>query len=387
MKKVLITASTLPRWKGDSEPRFVLDFAKAISNKYEVTILVPWSKGAQEREKLEGINIIRYHYFPIRRCETLCYPGAILGRVKEKKIRGLLVPFLILSQMMQLFRYLGKYDYAVAHWIIPQGIVQSFFKKPYMLICHGSDVRAMNKGIVKKLKKRALQKAEAVVVVSNELRQQVEQIFGVGDVVVQPMGVDISEFCIPVEEKEKKDGKIILFVGRLDKIKGIEYLIGAMEYMDAKLVIVGDGILREKLEMQAKKYGDKVKFMGAVEHSKLPYIYAKADVFVAPSITLENGATEGFGLVLVEALAAGIPVIGTRTGGMKDIILDNENGYFVEEKNSRMIADKVNYLLNNREVYERLAGNAKQTIRKYDWNYVGEEYARLIGENIDSEVS
>lgn len=387
MKKVLITASTLPRWKGDSEPRFVLDFAKAISNKYEVTILVPWSKGAQEREKLEGINIIRYHYFPIRRCETLCYPGAILGRVKEKKIRGLLVPFLVLSQMMQLFRYLGKYDYAVAHWIIPQGIVQSFFKKPYMLICHGSDVRAMNKGIIKKLKKRALQKAEAVVVVSNELRQQVEQIFGVGDAVVQPMGVDISEFCIPVEEKEKRDGKTILFVGRLDKIKGIEYLIGAMEYMDANLVIVGDGILREKLEMQAKKYGDKVKFMGAVEHSKLPYIYVQADVFVAPSITLENGATEGFGLVLVEALAAGIPVIGTRTGGMKDIILDNENGYFVEEKNSRMIADKVNYLLNNREVYERLAGNAKQTIRKYDWNYVGEEYARLIGENIDSEVS
>lgn len=378
MKKILITTTTFIRWEGDSEPRFVLDFAKSISHQYDVTILAPWAQGACEREVLEGVKVIRYHYFPFRRWEKLCYPGSILGRIKDNWIRILMVPFLLLSLTIHLFFCMKNYDFFIVNWIIPQGIIQSFFKKPYMLICHGSDVWALNKGIMKILKKRALQRAKAVTVVSDELRQKVEELFDIKRIFIYPMGVDISKFNIGKMDKQVKKDKIILYVGRLDKIKGVEYLIEAMKYIDAKLWIVGDGILRKKLEMQAEKYREKIVFLGAIDHSKLPEIYAAADIFVAPSITLQNGAVEGFGLVLIEAMAVGIPVIGTNTGGIKDIISNGKNGFLVEEKNSLMIAEKVNELLSDPYTYHEMSQNAQNTVKKYDWHYVGMKYSYLI---------
>lgn len=378
MKKILITATTLPRWKGDAEPRFVLDFAKSVSKKYKVTILAPSFSGALEHERLEGIEILRYHYFPIHSMETLCYPGSIMGRIKEKKSRIFLVPFLLLSLTMKLMQCQREYDFIIANWIIPQGIIQSFFKKPYMIICHGSDVKALNKGILKLCKQKALKKAKAVAVVSNELKQQLKDIFLYENPFVLPMGVNISDFNNIPGKAEHDEFKTVLFVGRLEKIKGVEYLIEAMKYIDARLLIVGDGNLRDELENKAKEQGEKIRFLGAVEHSRLPRIYAAADVFVAPSITLDNGGVEGFGLVLIEAMAAGTPVVGTRSGGIKDIISDGENGYLVEEKNSAEIARKVNKLLNNPALSKAITECAKKTVLRYDWEAVGDRYIELI---------
>lgn len=374
MKKILITASTFPRWEGDTEPRFVLDFAKEISKEYDVTVLTPWAQGAKESEVLEGVHVERYHYFPIKKWETLCAPGSIISRIKEKKIRILLVPFLIISLIVNLLICLKDYEFVMAHWIIPQGLVQSIFNKPYMIICHGSDVRAMNNGFIKRMKIYALKKAHSISVVSNELKNQVEELFGISNVMVQPMGVEVSKFQNNRDRAHWNEEKTILFVGRLDKIKGIPYLIDAMEEIDARLVIAGDGALRTELQKLAEPFGEKVVFLGAVEHSRLPEIYENADVFVAPSITLENGATEGFGLVFVEAMAAGLPVIGTATGGIKDIIDDGVNGYLVEEKNSSAIAEQVNYIFKHPEVYSNMSIASKEKAQLYDWENVGRQY-------------
>lgn len=101
-KRLLVTASTFPRWKGDTEPRFVLDLCKYLAEWFDVTALVPYAPGAEEKEILERVTVIRYHYFPIHKWETLCYPGAIVPRIKEKKIRLLLVPCLFLALYFQL---------------------------------------------------------------------------------------------------------------------------------------------------------------------------------------------------------------------------------------------------------------------------------------------
>ena len=118
MKKLLITASTFPRWEGDTEPRFVLDLSKHMTDEFDVTVLVPAAPGAKDREVLEGIKVIRYHYFPIHKWETLCYPGAIVPRIKEKKIRVFLVPFLFLSLYFHLFKLLPQFDIVHAHWLL-----------------------------------------------------------------------------------------------------------------------------------------------------------------------------------------------------------------------------------------------------------------------------
>ncbi|WP_143087440.1 hypothetical protein [Butyrivibrio proteoclasticus] len=90
-KKLLVTASTFPRWENDTEPRFVLDLSKALTEYFDVTCLVPACPEAKDSEVLEGVKVLRYHYFPIHKFETLCYPGAIVPRIKQNKARATLL--------------------------------------------------------------------------------------------------------------------------------------------------------------------------------------------------------------------------------------------------------------------------------------------------------
>lgn len=381
-KKLLVTASTFPRWEGDTEPRFVLDLSKNMADEYDVTVLVPAAPGAKEEEELEGVKVIRYHYFPIHQWETLCYPGAIVPRIKEKKSRILLVPFLFLSLYIHLFRLLPEYDIVHAHWLIPQGIVQSFFKKPYIVTGHGGDVTSLNKGILRKLKIRCLKRAKHVTVVSDHLKYRVQEL--VKDIYpsVISMGVDTSKFgkkyFVP-NYFGQEDKKVVLFVGRLAEIKGVTYLIEAMKVVDAMLVVVGDGPLRRELEEQAMELGkEKVQFLGGKTHEELKTIYASADIFVAPSVTAKDGAQEGFGLVMLEAMASGLPVVASNSGGITQLIKDGENGLLCEERNVKQLICKINKLLIDEGEYRRIVQKSEDNIREYDYRVIATKYCQVL---------
>lgn len=363
-KKLLVTASTFPRWDGDTEPRFILDLSKSLSEYFDITVLAPMCPGAKEKEILEGVKVIRYHYFPIHKWETLCYPGAIVPRIKEKKIRALLVPFLFWGLWFKMLRIHKKFDVVHAHWIIPQGIVQSFFKTPYIVTGHGGDVMELNTGIFKILKKRVFRKAKYITVVSQKAAKLLLNMYDVKNVVVQSMGCDTEKFSPSkrIENYFNQNGKkVILFVGRFVEIKGIKYLINAMKNIDAKLVIVGKGPQENELKALAKTFGEKVMFLQAQNHVTLPTIYSSSDIFVVPSITLEGGITEGAPTVITEALASGLPVIGTKTGGIQEMINDNFDSFLIEEKNSDMIAEKINFLIKNDEIYRQFSNHARLT--------------------------
>lgn len=380
-KKLLVTGSTFPRWKGDTEPRFVLDLSEALTEYFDVTALVPAAPGAENEEVMNGVKVIRYHYFPIHKWETLCYPGAIVPRIKEKKIRVLLVPFLFLSLYWHLFRLLPKFDVVHAHWIIPQGIVQSFFMKPYIVTSHGGDARAFNRGIMKSFKQRCLRKAKYVTVVSESLKNEVKKLFPINNICTIPMGYRKQAFGkqYAVKNYFNQNGKkVVLFVGRLAEIKGVRYLIEAMKQIDAKLVIVGDGDLRDKLEEQAKEQGNKIQFLGAKTHDELKTIYASSDVFVMPSITMPDGSQEGFGLVTLEAIASGLPVVASDSSGIKDIIHTGENGILVREKDSESLARAINNLLTDSEQYNVIVQKAQESIREYDYRYLAKRYRDIL---------
>ena len=348
-KRLLITGSTFPRYKGDTEPRFILDLARYLNEYAEVTVLVPAAPGAADRELLEGVSVIRYHYFPIHSLETLCYPGAIVPRIREKKVRALLVPWLFIALYRNLIKMRGDYDIVHANWLIPQGIVQSFVKKPYIVTGHGGDVTSLNKGILKKLKKKCLKNAYGVTAVSEPLMQVLNEIHENPNQAVIPMGCDTKIFGREFRKENyfnQNGRKVILFVGRLAEKKGVCYAIEAMRYVDnAMLVIVGDGPLRNELTAQAealhKEKGKKIVFMGAKTHEELKEIYASADIFVMPSITAKDGDKEGFGLVMLEAFASGLPIVASRSGGIVDLVKDGVNGYLVPEKDSVGLADRI----------------------------------------------
>lgn len=385
-KKLLVTASTFPRWENDTEPRFVLDLCRHMTDQFDVTVLVPAAPGAKEKEVLDGVKVIRYHYFPIHKWETLCYPGAIVPRIREKKVRILLVPFLLLSLYFHLMRLLPNYDLVHAHWLIPQGIVQSFFKKPYIVTGHGGDVTSLNKGILRRLKIRCLKKASGVTVVSEHLRSQVQKLSPGIEPSVISMGVDSTRFGKQYRVSNyfgQEEKKVVLFVGRLVEKKGVTYLIEAMKEVDALLVIVGDGPLREKLEAQsyaanAISEWDKIRFLGAKTHEELRIIYASADLFVCPSVTAKDGDQEGIPTLIMEAMASGLPVIASNSGGTGGLVKNGINGFLCEEKNVQQLANNVRRLLCDEKLYLRMQEEEKKIIGQYDYRCIAKKYKNLL---------
>lgn len=386
-KKLLITGSTFPRYQNDTEPRFILDLAKALNQYADVTVLVPADPHARTEEILENVKVKRYHYFPIHSLETLCYPGAIFSRIKQKKARGLLVPWLFLSLYHQLKKNAKQYDLVLSNWLIPQGIVSSYVPGvPYYLVGHGGDITSLNKGIFRKLKIRCLKKASGVVTVSEPLMQIAKDLYPNQHTAVISMGCDMQMFGERYRQEQYFDQgnrSVILFAGRLVEIKGVQYLIKAMQYIpNALLIVVGDGSQREELERLAKScYGsdDVVRFLGAKTHDELRYIYASSDVFVMPSITLESGQKEGFGLVGLEALASGLPVVASDSGGISSLIKDEYNGFLVEEKDEKAIANRVNMLLRDHTCYQEISMHAKETAKQYDYTVIAQIFAAFMG--------
>ncbi len=380
-KRLLVTASTFPRWEGDTEPRFVLDLSKELKRYFDVTVLAPAAPGAKSKEVLEGVKVIRYHYFPIHRYETLCYPGAIVPRIKEKKVRIILVPFLFIALFLNILKLRTHFDLVHAHWLIPQGIVQSFFNIPYIVTGHGGDVTSLNKGIIKKLKIKCLSRAKVVTVVSNALKKEVKYIYPNKKVYVISMGCDTSLFSPKYRIAnyfQQNNKPVLLFVGRLAEKKGVTYLIDAMKGIDAKLVIVGDGPLKIDLMKQAEPMKEKICFLGAKTHQELVRIYASADIFVAPSITAADGDKEGLGLVILEAMASGLPVVASNSGGIVEIVEDGVNGFLCEEKNVAQLTDRINTLINSSELRKKMSLNGIVTAENRSYPKLAYKYYKVI---------
>lgn len=381
--KVLITASTFPRFAHDTEPRFILDLAEALQKYCDVTVLVPSAPDALSREVLNGVKVIRYRYFPVKKLETLCYPGAIVPRVKQKKARALLIPFLFISLWINVRKYEKHFDIVNCHWIIPQGIVQSFCKKKYLITGHGADVVSLNAGPIKALKTRCLKKASGITVVSTRLKDFLEKNYNVKNIKICPMGCKLDVFS-PNHRIEnyfgQEDKKVVLFVGRLAEKKGVKYLIQAMKMIDARLIIVGTGPLETELkELAAKETGDIV-FLGNKTHEELKIIMPSADVYAAPSITAKGGDTEGIPVSIMEAMASGVPVVASDSGGISDLVKNGENGLLTKEKDVKGIADAINSILFNDELAGVLTTNAAKTIREYDYDVIAKNYYDMYQE-------
>lgn len=381
MKKLLVTASTFPRWKDDTEPKFIYDLCKEYAKYYEVTVLVPSAPGAKSRERMEGINVIRYRYFPIKKLETLAYPGAIVPRVKEKKSRALLIPFFFLAMYVAIFREIKKVDYVHSNWLIPQGIVQGLFKKPYILTGLGGDVTSLNKGLPKKMKAHAVNKASAITAVSADLKKVLQEVYQIEDVQVIPMGVDLKKFTPEnrVENYFDQNGKpVILFVGRLVEKKGARYIIQAMKNINAVLIIVGDGPERKNLEALAQTVDGDIRFLGPKNKDELAVLNASCDIFCAPSVIAQDGDKDGLPVAIIEAMASGAPIVASNIGGINEAVHNEVNGFLVEDKNTEQLVEKINKLIQDPGVLAEMSKESRKIATAFDFVEIGQRYKALF---------
>jgi len=204
---------------------------------------------------------------------------------------------------------------------------------------------------------------------------------------VIPNGVDTNLFSRRTDgysfrEKYGIIGNVILFVGRLSKVKGLNYLIDAMpeilnEVPDAILLIIGpDFGLKTELRRRAKQLyiEKKVLFTGTLSGAELVDSYAASDVFVLPSIA------ESFGIVLLEAMAMGKPVIATDIGAARDLIQNGVNGFIIKPRRPDQIAKAVISLIKNRNLATKMGDINRKIASEYSWDNITQAISQVYRE-------
>jgi D-inositol-3-phosphate glycosyltransferase len=203
-----------------------------------------------------------------------------------------------------------------------------------------------------------------------------------------PCGVDLNVFT-PGTDLDRRGARqtlspdglpTLLFVGRLDPIKGIDLLLESVARMQtrARLVVVGGNPQGgdpevERLRGRAVELGigERVGFPGAVPHAELSAYYRGADTLVVTS------RYESFGLVAVEALACGTPVVAARVGGLPSIVHEGENGMLVPWRSPDAFAERLDLLLADEALRTRIQGQARPSVERFDWRHIGDEVRDL----------
>ena len=209
---------------------------------------------------------------------------------------------------------------------------------------------------------------------------------------VVPCGVNLDVFC-PVDKTRarqqlgfNRDESIVLFVGRFSPLKGIDRLLESLSHLKhrkrLRLVIVGgDGKKAPEsrnLQGLSQEWGvqDRVTFAGRIEHQSLPLYYSAADVLVVPSLY------ESFGLVALESLASGTPVVATRVGAMEHLIKEGETGHVVSNGSPRLLANAIETFVSGRNTLS--AEEIRGSVLKFSWANVAsallEEYTKVLGQ-------
>ncbi|OGD63385.1 hypothetical protein A2160_02790 [Candidatus Beckwithbacteria bacterium RBG_13_42_9] len=302
-------------------------------------------------------------------------------------------------QSLQLIK-LKKYDLIHAH-IFPASIVGALLKKatglPLIITVQGGDMADYAETgsnfsfFIKPIISRALKKADLVHTVSDQLKRDVKKI-GAMNIRVIPNGVDSLLFKPRNKIKLRKvlgleSGKfIIISHSRLTPKNGLDILIKAISRSKSKenvlLLLVGNGEQESDLRRLTNQLclQKQVRFYGYQPKEMVAKLLATADIFVRPS------RQEGFGISFLEAMASGIPVIGTEIGGITDFIKDGQNGLLIKKAVVGELINKIEYLQANKNLQQVLGKNSRLTAQKYSWSkicsHIESQYQSILNKNM-----
>ncbi len=218
------------------------------------------------------------------------------------------------------------WDGIVAHWLAPSALAALPTRIPLLAIAHGGDIHTLRRLRLLGPALRLLRRRRAeLVFVSHELRELARAAAPtlsswLETARIQPMGLDLARFSII----ERAPERVVLFVGRLVPIKGVDVLLAAARHLatpGVRIVIAGDGPARAELEQLASS---SVEFLGAIAPEVRDRWLARAGVVVIPSRVMPSGRSEGMPVVALEALAAGVPVVASNVGGLQSLVGDGD---------------------------------------------------------------
>jgi glycosyltransferase involved in cell wall biosynthesis len=402
-KNILILTTTFPRWQNDDRiPPFVFYLSKALTEYYNVYVLVPHTSGSRHFEIMDGICVYRFSYFYPGKLQRLCnVSGGILANLRKGALGKIQVPFLFFFEFLSLLKLclVKKISLINSHWMVPSGFVAVLVSKllniPHILTVHAADIFFLNRIFGGRDLIRFISSSTNIIIAEGSyVAENIRKLLSVSSCIrVVPMGVDTLRFKNLNNKREERikhkindSVKLILFVGRLVEKKGLEYLIKAMPKIikvipGSKLFIIGEGPMEEKLKTATNELSvsESVDFLGPMGHKQIVSYYAASDAVVIPSIIDSFGETEGMPAVLMESLAMGLPVVASSISGIPDIIEDGSNGWLVAPSDADALARKIIEVLNMDSVILRqISEKARITAERYDWANIGKIYKEYI---------
>jgi len=395
--KVCILTTSFPLGKGDISGMFVLEQARhLIKHGASISVVAPHHSGSPVYEDMKGIQVHRFRYFLPERLQKLCYGSGIPNNIREFRWTRMQLPILLLMFTIQAIRHARECDVIHAHWSIAgiAGLIAArIMGKPIVLNIHQGTLRDFTK-----IERVLLENVDYVVfnssyTLSHVMKYARPRAFG-----IVPPGVDTDKFQSWSLLQTVSDiltagikGKQVLFtLGRLVEWKGHRHLIGAVrrvnDKMNVHLLIGGEGTLRQDLGKLVAEQGleNHVTFLDHIPGHLMNTYYSMADLYIQPSIIDKDGTTEGLGVTILEAMACETPCIGSRVGGIPDIIRDGENGFLVNPADPEQLAEKICCLLKDKDLRERMGRDGRKFVEEnYSWNAKAGELMEIYGSLIE----
>ncbi len=333
-----------------------------------------------------GIPVHRFRYF-FARWEALTHDESAADRMQRSLLYRLMPAPFVLFGMLAVWRLCRReqFDIIHVHWPVPLALwgwaARRARRAAVILTFYGIELRWVKRSLrfLTGFVRWACRRADRVVAISSETAREIRELVDV-PVAVIPYTTPFPGNTAPralIAGEEKR--LAILFVGRLVELKGLAYLIDAARLLQgrvsARIVAIGIGPERERLEALAKTRNVDVDFRNKVPDAELHQAFLTSDVLVLPSIIDARGDTEGLGVALLDAMSYGIPAIASRVGGIPDIIEDGVSGLLVPPADARALANAIERVARDPAYAKRLADAGRERLRThFSWDVITRQW-------------
>lgn len=305
----------------------------------------------------------------------------------------LALPYFLIKSFWILFTKKIDAIYLQDGLLSPLGLILKMFRKPVVITIYGLDIVYKNK-FYQFLIPRCIKRLDKIICISQATKQEcIKRKIPEEKITVIPPGIS-DEFYINEDKETLKselnkkldlkleDKKVLLSVGRLVERKGFHWFVGNIipkllkQRNDFVYLIAGDGIFRGRIKNAIANNGleDYVIMPGKVDDEVLKLLYSASDILVMPNIKVK-GDMEGFGIVALEAASCGVPVVASNLEGIRDAVIEGENGFLVEQKNISEFSDKIIDLLSNKDLRETIGRRARKvTEERFSWEKISKLY-------------
>ena len=392
--RILQVVTAFPRSADDAIVPWLVELIKLVEREgAEVEVFTSAYRGGGNSE-FRGIPVHRFRYFPSR-WENLTHDEAVPDRMRKSLLYKVLPGFYVLAGMLAIWRLCRRerFDIIHVHWPLPHALFGWVARQAcgarVVTSFHGVELRWVRHSLpfLRRFLTWSARSSARVVANSTETANEIRRIAPRVPIDVIPYSTGLAAGDA-AGERLAAGGKSFeaLFVGRLVERKGTPVLISAAALLPrespVRVVVIGEGPDRPALEAQARSLGvgDRIDFRGRVSAEALRQAYGNAGAFVLPAVTDSRGDTEGLGVVLLEAMSYRVPVIGSRIGGITDIIIDGESGLLVPPGDPAALAAALRRLADDPAFARRLgdAGHAHFE-RNFGWERIVSRWMEVYG--------